>query len=371
MKTFYSLALVCLFTFRFGFSQEITYAKGFEITPLENGIKRITVSKPWPDAQKKETYLLVPRDSTLLIHRLKSQGETVIPIPVKRVVMTSTTQIPALEILNKTTSLVGFTGLDYISSVEIRKAIYENKMEELGANELINIEKTIALVPEVVFGFSINGQNKAYEELKSFGIPVVINGDWVEDSPLAKAEWIKFTAAFFNDEKVAQKEFKQIETSYAEAKSIAAKATEKPIVLSGSLYQDIWYAPAGKSWGAQFIEDAHASYVFASKGTHGSLYLSLEEVIQSGTEADFWIAPAQFTSYPEMEQNNVHYTHFKAFKNKKVYTYSLTKGETGGILYFELASQRPDLVLKDLIYIFHSELLKEYRPTFFKALLND
>lgn len=353
------------------YAQSIKYATGFEITYLKKGIKLVTVINPWPNANIDYTYTLVPRDSTRLIKQLKSLSATVIPIPVERAVMTSTTQLPALEILNKTETLVGFTGLDYISSSDFRNAINRSEIQELGANEKINIEETIALNPEVIFGFSVNGNNKAYEELNKFGVPIVFNGDWVENSPLAKAEWIKFTAAFYNEESAADYEFHKIESAYLRAKEKALSAENKPVVLSGALYQDIWYAPGATSWAAQFLADANASYVFRDRGNTGSLSLSVEEVIKIASQVPFWIAPAQFTSYKEMEQNNRHYSYFKAYRNKNIYTYALTKGATGGMLYFELASQRPDLVLQDLIYILHPDLLNDYKPTFFKPMLDE
>ncbi len=353
------------------YAQSIKYAKGFEITYLKKGIKLVTVINPWPNANIDYTYTLVPRDSTRLIKQLKSLSATVIPIPVERAVMTSTTQIPALEMLHKTESLVGFTGLEYISSALVRNAVDKEEIQELGANEKINIEQTIALHPEVIFGFSINGNNKAYEELTKFGVPIVYNGDWVENSPLAKAEWIKFTAAFYNEEAAADFEFYKIESAYQKAKIKAQNAEHKPVVLSGALYQDVWYAPGATSWAAQFFTDANASYIFKDKGSTGSLSLSVEEVIKLASQVPYWIAPAQFTSYKEMEQNNRHYTYFKAFQNKNIYTYARSRGTTGGMLYFELASQRPDLVLQDLIYILHPGLLTDYKPTFFKPMLDE
>ena len=149
---------------------------------------------------------------------------------------------------------------------------------------------------------------------------------------------------------------------------MAKSAKTIPKVLSGAMYKDVWYLPGGKSWAAQFIYDANAEYFWQETTETGSLSLGWESVLEKTAKADYWIAPAQFTSYKQMQEASPHYQQFDAFKNKKIYTFSSTLGQTGGVLYYELAPQRPDLVLKDLIHILHPELLKEYTPHFFKPL---
>ena len=96
--------------------------------------------------------------------------------------------------------------------------------------------------------------------------------------------------------------------------------------------------------------------------------MPFEKVFEKGQNAEFWIAPGDFSSLKQMSESSSHYAEFASFKNKKVYSYAVNKGSKGGIVYFELASARPDLVLKDLIKIFHPELLPNYNPFFFKKL---
>ena len=134
------------------------------------------------------------------------------------------------------------------------------------------------------------------------------------------------------------------------------------------MYQDQWYVPQGESWAALFMKDAQANYLWAdSKGT-GSLSLPFETVLDKAQNADYWIAPGDFSSLKEMNESNPHYMEFTAFKNKKVYSYSAKKGAKGGILYFELSPTRPDWVLKDLIKILHPELLADHELFFFQKL---
>ena len=346
----------------------IDYAKGFSIEKRVSGITVINLSSPWPNAKTGFKYALVPKHKMASFMLNKEEFDAIVPVPVDNIVATSTTHIPTLEALGVIDKLVGFPDTQYISSKKTRKRIKNGLIKELGNNEAINTEMVIELNPEVVIGFSINSQNKAYETLQRSNIPVVYNGDWTEESPLGKAEWIKFFAPFFQKEQMADSIFKEIADSYNTTKVLAKKAKKQPIVLSGALYKDVWYLPGGNSWASKFLEDANTNYPWSDSEQTGSLNLSIESVLAKGQHTDFWISPSQFTSYQEMEDANVHYLQFEAFKNKNIYTFANTKGETGGLLYYELAPNRPDLVLKDLIHIFHPALLPEHELFFFKPL---
>ena len=346
----------------------IEYAKGFSIEKLGADITVLKITSPWPNAETTFTYALVPKEKLPKITLDKNAYDAIIGTPVSNLVVTSTTHIPALESLGVLERLIGFPDTQYISSKRARNLIEEGKIKELGSNEALNIEMVLALQPELVVGFSINAQNSTYSILQQSNIPVVYNGDWTEESPLGKAEWIKFFAPFLGKEAQADLIFSEINENYLSAMEIAQKAGSSPTVLSGAMYKDVWYLPGGESWAAQFLKDANAEYIWADTEETGSLSLSWEHVLEKGKNADFWIAPAQFTGYTELANASEHYTQFDAFQKKKIYTFSKTKGATGGILYYELAPQRPDLVLKDLIHILHPHLLPEYEPFFFTPL---
>lgn len=347
-----------------GESLKIENAHGFTISKY-NGYKILTITDPWPNAEKSFKYLLVEDESKV---PSTIEFDKKINIPIKRIVLTSTTHIPSLEALDETEALIGFPGLDYISSETTRALIAENKIVELGKNEAINTEILITLEPDLVIGFAIDGNNKTYNTIEKSGIPVIFNGDWTEESPLGKAEWIKFFGALFDKSEEAEEIYDDIAKNYKEAKQLAQSVDETPLVIAGSMYKDSWFVPYGNSWQAQFIKDANAAYIYKDTEGSGSKALSFESVLNDAQNADFWVAPGQFQSYEQLYETSQHYKQFKAVQNKKVFTYSNTMGATGGVLYYELAPNRPDLVLKDLISIFHPELLKDYKPTFFKPL---
>ena len=343
---------------------QITYAKGFEIQSF-NEYKVITLKNVWPGSEREFKYALIEKGATL------PSSETfgaIIEIPVKKIVVTSTTHIPSLEMLGVEESLVGFPNLDYISSIKTRKRIAEDAIVELGRNEDINTEVLINLSPDLVVGFAVDGVNKTLSIIKKTGIPIVYNGDWTETSPLGKAEWIKFFGVFFKKEKEADSIFSEIMTQYLIAKEKALKAKNRPTVLSGAMYKDVWHLPQGNSWAAQFIADANGEYLWKESEGTGSLSLNLENVLEKGVNADYWIGPGYFSSLQQLKDTHNVYIQFDAFKNENVYNFTNKKGETGGLLYFELAPNRPDIVLKDIIKILHPELLPEHELFFFDKL---
>lgn len=342
----------------------IQYAEGFEIATFKDH-KVITLKNPWPGSTHTFKYALVEKGISIPnIH----EYDAVVEIPIKRIVVTSTTHIPSLEALGELDALVGFPGLDYISSEKTRVRIAVGNVMEVGKNEDLNTEILLELSPDAVVGFAVDGQNATLSTLQKSGIPVMYNSDWTETSPLGKAEWIKFFGALFNKQKMADSLFANIEKSYLSAKKIASTAKEKPTVISGAMYKDIWYMPQGKSWGAQFIKDANGAYLWEDSQGTGSLSLNLESVLDKGHDAEVWVGPAQFTTFEDLKNSSRVYTQFTAFKNKRVYSYNLKKGEKGGSVYFELAPNRPDIVLKDLIKILHPELLPEHNLYFFSQL---
>ncbi len=345
-------------------SNGVQYATGFTISKVEDHTV-ISIVNPESNNKKELRYALVEKDISV---KNPEGYDAVVRVPLKKIVVTSTTHIPSLEALGLENSLVGFPNLKYISSKKTRDNISKDRVKELGNNQDINIEVLLELAPDVVVGFTLEGNNKSLQTIEKTGIPVLINADWRETHPLGKAEWIKFFGALYNKTQQADSIFNTIETNYNQAKKLAQNTTLKPRVLSGAMYKDIWYMPKGDSWAARFIEDANGNYLWKeTKGT-GSIALNIESVLEKGQQADFWIGPGQFTTKAQLLEFNTVYGAFEAFKNDKVFSFTNKKGASGGVIYYELAPNRPDLVLKDIINILHPTLLKDYQPHFFEAI---
>lgn len=342
----------------------VKYAKGFSIQNYD-GYSVVTVSNPWPKANKTYTYILKEKKGTVP-DSLKNNP--IISVPIQKIVVTSTTHIPSLEMLGVEKSLIGFPNLDYISSEKVRTLIDNKKVKELGSNQSLNTEVLIDLQPDVIIGYGIDNNNPTLDNLEKNGLKIVLNGDWNEQSPLGKAEWIKLFGALYDQQEKANEVFSKIENDYLKTQKIVQKAASNPTVLVGDMFEDKWNLPQGNSWGCYFIKEAKGNYLWAETTGTGSLSLSFETVLEKAKNAEFWFTSGQFSSLEAMTNANPHYNQFSAFQNKNVYSFTRKKGEKGGVLYYELAPNRPDLVLKDLVKILHPELLKNYQLYFFEKL---
>lgn len=342
----------------------IEYASGLSIVKHE-GYSVVTVSNPWPNANKSYTYVLKEKNAKVPD---SLQSYITIKVPLESVVVTSTTNIPFLEMLEVEDKLVGFPHTDYVSSEKTRALIDKGAVKNVGQNEKLNIEQLIELSPDLIVTFGVDNNNPMLDNLKKSGLTVLIQADWMEQSPLGKAEWIKLYGALFGKEDKAKELFDKIVDSYKQTQKLIADQPATATVLYGSMYEDVWYVAKGNSWVAEFMKDAKANYLWSDlKGT-GSEGLSFEKVLVKAKSADFWIASGSFKSLDEFGKTNPHYTEFDAFKSKNVYTFEGKIGATGGIVYYELAPSRPDLVLKDFIKIFHPDLLPSYEFTFASKL---
>jgi len=343
---------------------KIKYATGFGITQ-ENDLTKLIIKSPYQNSQETFEYMIKRKFDT----QIDTFQSSIISVPIQKIVVTSTTHIPMVELLNEETSIIGFPHSKYVSSEKTRTLIDEGKITEIGVENSLNTEILLDLEPELVVGYSVSSADKSLTTIKKAGVNVIYNGDWLEESPLGRAEWIKFFGVLFDKEKQADSIFKLIETNYLEAKNIALKATNKPTILSGAIMtKDIWNLPAGESFVAQFLKDANLNYLWNNSKGKGSLSLSFESVLDIGKNAEFWIAPGYFTSKKQLLNSNSLYGEFESFKNDKVYTPTTKKGKTGGIIYYELAPTRPDLVLKDIIKITNPKLLPNYQLTFFEKM---
>jgi len=340
------------------------YAKGFEIKQF-NDYKKLIVKTPYPDAKNDLYYFLV--DDKTDLSQFNAE-DILIHIPIKSIVVTSTTHIPMLELLDVQNTLIGFPNTEYISSEKTRALIESNQIQELGNDASLNTEILIDLNPNLVMAFAMSAGNKFLGTIEKAGISVIYNGDWLEETPLGRAEWIRVFGALYDLDKQADSIFKLIEKDYNQAKEIAINSKQKPTILAGVMFKDVWNLPAGKSFVAQFLEDANTNYLWKNSKGKGSLQLNFENVLDKGQHAEIWIAPGHYTSKEQLLNSSSHYTEFDAFTQNHLYTFANKKGATGGVIYYELAPTRPDLVLKDIIKIAHPELLEDYEFTFFEKM---
>jgi len=371
-----SLPLILLILIVFGCSNEnrvsiinkdddempLEYAHGFSIINKE-GFKEVIVKKAFKNARSEYRYALIPENMSA------PEGyDEVVIVPVKNIVSTSTTHLSFLELLGVGGSLIGFPGTDYISSPSISKRVKNGAVRELGTEKEINVELIIDSDPEMVLGYLLTGDFGSLEKIRQAGIPVILNAEYLEDSPLGKVEWIKFVAAFYQLDSKADSIFNAIKKNYLEVRALTQNVDFRPSVISGVMYGDTWFMPGGQSWASKFFNDGGAAFLWQDDSTRGSIQLSYESVYDQAYNVDFWIGAASFNNLMEMAETDQRYTNFKAFDLKNVYNYNKRINDSGGNDYFETGSARPDLILKDIVKILHPELLPDYELYFYKQL---
>ncbi len=325
----------------------VKYAKGFHFEVMDNQ-EYLVVDEPWPAASKPQRY------------KLESLPE--------RIVCTSTSHLPFFELLGAEDQVIGFPNLNYISSEVFIQRSKDGLLTDLGPDGNINMELLLGIDPDAVIAFDMGGESKALDKIKESGIPVYYNSDFLEQSPLGRAEWIKFFGALLNKEEMADSIFNYIEAEYLRVKKLASSVPDRPTILSGVVYGDTWFLPGGNNWAATFFENAGGKYLWEADTTSGWMELSFEAIYNKANAANKWIGTSTLNSRKEMLSQESRYESFTAFQDDEVYNYNKKIGPNGGYDFFESGYSRPDLVLSDLIKILHPELLPSYETVYFQKL---
>lgn len=292
-----------------------------------------------------------------------------VKIPVTRVASMSSIYTTMIEKLNSLNSIVAIDNVDYYNNEAVQNLVKQQKIVELSKGPHIEVEKTLALKPDLLLTFGMgNPKNDIDTKLLQANIPIAISLDHLEETPLARFEWLKFFACFYDKESYADSLFKVTEVNYNAIKSLTQKATTKPTVLTEMKYGDVWHVPGGKSFISHLIADAGGNYLWADNNKTGSLPQSFENVYAKAKDCDFWINTYNINSKKELVSYDERYALFKAFKEDKIYNNNKTQNSKGFSNYWENGVSNPDYVLADLIYIFHPELMKEYRFMFYKKV---
>ncbi len=343
----------------------LRYADGFTVEYFKN-YKVVTVTRPWRNADTTFRYVLVQCGTPA---PEGYEDALVIEIPVRRLVVLSTTHLPALVKLGLTDRLVGVGNFRYINTLEVRALIDAGLLTEVGSGAKVNVEKVVALNPELVMTFGVgNPERDAHPKLLEAGLKVAINAEYMEGTPLGRTEWLKFIALFFNAEENAERVFNGIARRYEAIRAQAMTVDERPSVFAGYMYKGTWYMPGGRSYVAQFLQDAGANYLWADNASAGSIPLDFEVVFERAGDADVWINVGRVKTLDELVQQDERYTQFKAFQAGQVYNNNKRLNRFGGNDYWESGLANPDIILADLIYIFHPDLLQEHDLVYYRRL---
>lgn len=334
----------------------ITCAKGISISHID-GYTLVSVKNPWKTGAVLQTYALVPRDAE--VPASLPDGVTVVRTPLRNTVVYSSVHGSVMKELGELAAIRGVCDAEYFNMPEIQESLKRGKVVNVGNSQSPTIEKLIEMSPDAIILSPF--QNAGYGVLTNLKVPIIECADYMEDSPLGRAEWIKFFGELFGKTEAADSIYAATVKKYNDLKDKASTMSRKPRVLTELLYSGVWYVPGGNSYMARMLEDAGAAYPWADDKSSGSLSLDYAQVLEKAGDADYWfIKPMVEMSYSSLAKENQLYTQIKAYKVKHIYQ-CMTVNST----FFQDFPFHPDVLLKDFIAIMHPELrytAKYYMP---------
>ncbi|MDF1574373.1 MAG: ABC transporter substrate-binding protein [Bacteroidales bacterium] len=342
------------------------YAAGFRVFD-QGSFTRVEVTDPWQQSRDVIfTYLLGP-DRELIPDSLKSFP--FIRTPVKRVIALSTTHVAMIEQLGTAGSIVGLSGTGFIYDPFIREGIESGAVKDVGYGQGLDFETIVELEPDVLFLYGVEGHIiSVLEKLKNLGIPAVFCGEYLEAHPLGKAEWIRFFSLFYDREEQATRFFNQIDSAYSSLSARASRVIPKPNVLTGLPWKDTWYMAGGNSFAARLIQDAGGAYLWKDNPSTQALPMDLESVYLKAVDADIWINPGAANSLADILLLDERFGDLSVLGEGSVFNNNARISEGGGNDYWESGTVRPDLVLADMIRVFHPDLLPDHRFVYYRQL---
>ena len=323
------------------------------------------IANPWKAGTMLHRYILIPKgeegDKTVaMLAKRRSTGARcttdTVRTPVESNLVFTAPHCQLLTELGCQNAITGVCDKDYINIPDIKSraqadAKVAHPIMDCGSSMQPDIERIIALHPEALL-ISPFENSGGYGKLDKLRIPVIETADYMETSPLGRAEWIKLYGLLLGSSK-ADSLFSAIEKEYLQLKAEAAKLPLGLSILTERKTGNVWYVPGGKSTMGILLRDAHARYIFADDTHSGSLSMSPEQIIAKGNQVDVW-AFKYFGGNALTKQNLLAeyqgYQALKAFQTGTVY-----ETDTSCEPYFELTSFHPEILLREFIVLSHPE----------------
>lgn len=340
---------------------EFRYAENIRILKFKNYAK-VELRNPWNTLKTLHTYILTDRNNAKSSNLPEG---TIVRTPLKNAIVYSSVHNSLIAEIGGIESIAGVCDIQYIKHPQI-KAMYEKGViTDCGSSMSPDIEKIIDLNADAVL-LSPFENSGGYGRIESIGVPIIECADYMETSPLGRAEWMKFYGLLTGREQEADSLFRSVENEYLSLKQIAKDVTNRPTVISELKYSSAWYVPGGKSTTAKMIDNAGADYIFSYTTESGSVPMSFETVLDKGQKADFWLIKynqKQDKTYSELKKDYSPYTNFDAWKNKRIFGCN-----TSYVNFYEETPFHPEALLRDLIIIFHPEIMKDEKTRYFTGL---
>jgi iron complex transport system substrate-binding protein len=342
------------------------YAERFNVIHM-GGFELLQVFDPWQNSRNSTFTYILGNDPELVPDSLADFP--FIQIPVRRVVTMSTTHVAMISQLGMTGSIRGASGTGFIYDTLFRKRIDAGVVQEVGYDHGLNYETIVALDPDVVFVYGVEGNvTTTTEKLTELGIQVVYCAEYLETHPLGKAEWILFFAQFYDLEKESLRFFDCVDSSYQRLVESTFGVVKKPGVMIGLPWKDTWYIAGGQSFASRLIADAGGAYLWKEDRSSEAIPLDLESVYSRAVQADVWINPGVANTLEELIRFDNRFRELPVLEQGSVYNNNARMNLEGGNDYWESGTIRPDLILADLISVFHPDLLPYHSMFYYRKL---
>jgi iron complex transport system substrate-binding protein len=328
---------------------EPEFAKFFRIEYYPS-YKKITILNPWENKELNLNYYLL-KDS-LSEQMTNNHQNFIIPKAPEKVIALSSPMVGLLSLLHLEDKISGVSDPSYIFNEEILQKIEEGQIANVGKNIAVNMETLLSLQPDLIIGSGWDKLSPDFERMIQLKQTPLLMYDWQELHPLGKAEWMVLLASLFNEEDKAIEQFESLRDRYNEL-SRYRHFDKQPMVFNGSEYQGIWYSAGGQSYMSQLYRDAGGNYIMKNDSASGSVMLDFEVIMKRAEKTDIWMYTGSTDAASLSLFQTPKYQSFSAVKNHRVFSYHKRINEAGANDYWETASYQPDLVLKDLIRIFH------------------
>jgi len=341
----------------------VNYAKGFRFERCEEGTILI-LSNPNKPGSEIARYRLMPKKSGTG----RKAGYTDIIVPVNRMAASSTTHAGFLSALGSGEQLIGCNNPDRLYDTLLYNRFLKGDLLQMGHDLEYNLEFLIASKPDLVLQTGIDGQFVPDPRLAGMGIPVMFLLEWMESTPLGRAEWIKVFGQVSGKVRAADSLFHVIETNYLRYAALGHGAPEKVKVLTGNVFKGSWYMPGGNNFMSRFFKDAGMNYLWKETNQSGSLALSFESVVYKLTDAPVWVN-VNADSLSQLLAAEQRYSIFRAVKEQRVFNVLNRVNNHGGNDFWEGGVVRPDWLLADLLAIAHPELVPGHKWYYCKPLI--
>ena len=333
-----------------------TYATGFRIVGAEGKQSTIIrVNNPWQSADEVETMLFIARGGEKAPNGFCGQ---VLQGDAKRVVCMSSSHIAMLDAIGAVESVVGVSGKNFITNPYV--VAHQRTIADVGYDGNMNFELLVAQQPDIVLLYGVTGACTMESKLNELDIPYIYVGEYVEEDPLGKAEWLIALAEIVGLRKQGLTYFAELPQRYEQLKSMAAAAqTPAPKVMLNTPYADSWFMPSTTSYMARLIADAGGDYIYKRNTSNHSLPIDMEDAALLTTQADVWINVGNVNSVADLCRQFPKFAQMPCVQRGEVYNCDKRRVLGGGNDYWESGVVHPDVILRDLIKIFHSELVSE------------